>query len=49
MKYELIEKHFGPDRVEYHVVFMDGRVIKAKQIFHKKEEAIRYMEKLEKP
>ena len=49
MKYELIEKHFGPDRVEYHVVFMDGKVIKAKQIFHKKEEAIRDMEKLEKP
>tara|TARA_Y100001937_G_scaffold46716_1_gene65572 strand:- start:7623 stop:7769 length:147 start_codon:yes stop_codon:yes gene_type:complete len=48
MTHELIEKHFN-DRTEYHVVFMENKIIKASKIFLIKEEAERYLDSLEKP
>ncbi len=46
MKHDIIVKHFG-DRVEYHVVFIENRVIKESKIFMYKEDAEKYIKTLE--
>lgn len=47
MKYDIIVKHFG-DRVEYHVVFIENRVIKESKTFIDKKDAEKYIKELEK-
>ncbi len=47
MTYDIIVKHYG-DRVEYHVVTIENRVIKENKIFAHKDDAEKYIKTLEK-